>query len=371
MKVKSYFAESVEAAVSLARLEMGPEAMLLSSKRTFPESRHLGEYEVVFANAAPELSAGRELSGGAGVPSPVVDRLVVEVADLKKQLERTASIFHRAGSFSTATISAGPELLRLFSSLVASGLEPEIAHNLVESARHSGNAAGRDLAVFVRSELQKLVLTDDADPAVEKKPRVMALVGPPGAGKTTTLVKLAVVRGLALHKQVHLISTDTYRIGGADQLRTFAAVLGIGFDIADGKAALSQTLETKRHCGLILIDTPGFDLSHQDLLAEAAETITSDSQIETHLVLPASGRAESLRKLTSAYELFRPAKVIFTKLDEADMYGVLISHALWSRLPISFLTNGQSIPEDLRPANAAEIAGLVLGGRPEAVAAAA
>ena len=262
-----------------------------------------------------------------------------------------------------------PNCWQLFSSLVASGLEPEIAHNLVDSARHAGNPAGRELALFVRSELQKLIMTECGEAAAE--PRVIALVGPPGAGKTTTLVKLAVARGLALHKRVHLISIDTYRIGGADQLRSFATVLGVGFDAVEGKTGIGDILETNRQSALILIDTPGLDLRHQDLLAEVAEAITSNPRIDTHLVLPASGRAESLRKLSAAYESFRPDKIIFTKLDETDTYGALISHTLWSRKPISFLTNGQSIPEDLRPANAAEIADLVLGGLPGAAAAAA
>jgi flagellar biosynthesis protein FlhF len=369
MRLKSYFADSVEAAVSLARLELGPDAMLMNSQRNTTQSGQGEEYEVVFATTDPAL-AGRELRG-AGISTPVVDRLALEVADLKRQLERTASIFHRAASFPSPEATGGPEFFHWFSALVAAGLEPGIAHNLLSSVRQAGETSGHELDARVREALQKLVVTDSSGGAEETKPKVMALAGPPGAGKTTTLVKLALARGLALHKRVHLVSTDAYRIGGSDQLRTFAAVLGVSFEVADGEAALQQTLEAFRHCDLILIDTPGLDSRHQDLIRDSAEAIAAHPGIDTHLVLPASARSGSLRRLALAYEPYQADKLIFTKLDEAEGFGNLMNHALWSRKPISFLTDGQSIPEDLRAATPGEIADLVLDRGREAAAAAA
>ena len=263
----------------------------------------------------------------------------------------------------------GPEFFRLFSWLMSLGLEPEIASNLLTAIRQSAEPAG-DLLPLVREELRKLLIPYKASEGAAK-PWVLALVGPPGAGKTTTLIKLAVSRGLALRKRVHLVSTDAQRVGGADQLRTYAAVLGVSFEAADGKAALTQTIESHRHCDLILIDTPGFDLRHRDLIQEGADALGAQPEIETHLVLSASARSETLRRLESAYEPFRAAKLVFTKLDEAEAYGTLINHALWSRKPISFLADGQSIPEDLQAASPGAIVDLVLGRVAEEVAAAA
>jgi flagellar biosynthesis protein FlhF len=370
MKLKSYIVESVEAAVSLARLELGPEAMLVSSRRNPPEDGRGGEYEVVFASNDPEPAFARELSRVAGISAPTMDRLALEVADLKRQVERTAAIFHRAGSFPASELSDKPEFFRCFSALVASGLDAGIAHDLLSSIRHS-ETPGTELQTSVRSALEKLVTTDSANGADGTVPKVMALVGPPGAGKTTTLVKLAVTLGVALRRRVHLVSTDAHRVGGADLLRSFAAVLGVGFEVAEGKAALLRSVEAHSHCDLILIDTPGFDLRHQDLIRETGEALSAHSRIETHLVLPASIRSASLRKLALAYERFQPSRIIFTKLDEAESYGELVNHAFWSHKPISFLTDGQSIPEDLRVATPAEIAELVLGRGSEATAAAA
>jgi flagellar biosynthesis protein FlhF len=145
----------------------------------------------------------------------------------------------------------------------------------------------------------------------------------------------------------------------------------VGFELAHRTAALCESLQAHSHCDVILIDTPGFDFRHQDLMREIAKALAADPKIETHLVLPASVRATSLRKLALAYEPFQPSKTIFTKLDEADTYGALVNYAFWSRRPVSFLTDGQSIPEDLRMATPAEIADLVLGREPEARAAAA
>ena len=368
MKLKSYFAESVEAAVNTARMEMGLEAMLVSSKRTSPESRHLGEYEVVFAGGIEQAFA-KELSSVPSPASPAVDRLAVEVADLRRELERTVSGFRRAGSLAAATIGAGPDMFRMFSSLTAAGLDPEVANHVLSVVRQDGSAAASELEDSVREELRRLVLTGSPKSGIEG-PQIMVFTGPPGAGKTTTLVKLAVTRGLALRKRVHLISTDAHRIGGAEQLRSFAAVLGVSFELVEGKAALSRTLDSHRNIDLILIDTPGFDAKHGDLIREAAGNLAA-AGADTCLVLPASAGAENLRRMALLYEPFQAAQIIFTKLDEAESYGTLLSHSLWCRKPIAFLSDGQAIPEDIRPAEAREIADLILGRSTRAAAVAA
>ena len=121
-----------------------------------------------------------------------------------------------------------------------------------------------------------------------RRAAVVALVGPPGAGKTTTLVKLAARYGLTSRKPAQILSADVFRIAAADQLRSLASILGIGCDVVETPAALAQVLEEHRSKDLVFIDTPGLAQGEMEDGADLARLIASHPEIDTHLVLPAS-----------------------------------------------------------------------------------
>jgi flagellar biosynthesis protein FlhF len=189
----------------------------------------------------------------------------------------------------------------------------------------------------------------------------VALVGPPGAGKSTTLIKLAANYGIALGKSVQILSADTHRIAAADQLRTLAGILGVGCDVVETPMALARALAEHRMKDLILIDTPGLAPGDMDDSIDLAHVIASHPEMDTHLVLSAAMKPADMSRAAERFGMFRPRKLIYTHLDETARYGALISEAARRTLAISFLAAGQRIPDDLEPASRHRLVELVLG----------
>jgi flagellar biosynthesis protein FlhF len=153
---------------------------------------------------------------------------------------------------------------------------------------------------------------------------------------------------------------DVERIGGAEQLRSYAAILGTGFQIVDTPSALARTLSELDSKDLILIDTPGFGANDFDTAAEVAHALAAQPGVDIHLMLSASMRPADLARVCERFAIFEPAKLLFTRTDEAEANGAILSSAVRTGKPVSFLCGGQRIPEDIEPATVRRIMELTL-----------
>lgn len=358
MRLKSYFADTIEEAIAQARRELGADATLVNSKRSGPEARHLGAYEVVCAgDAETRYGVAERAQPGSMLAAPSVDRLSQEVTELKQQMERLALTLARS-SGGMAGIASNPELSKAFALLTSAELDADLAYELV---------GGLSLPVTgeaLRSELGAL-LNVDAELGCSGSPaRTVALVGPPGAGKTTTLVKLAFQYGISSRKPSQILTLDTYRLAAADELQAYGAILGIGCQVIETPSALAQALEEHRHKDLILIDTPGLANGDMDGFEDLAQFLSTYPGLDTHLVLPASMRTSDLKRAAQLYQIFHPHKLLFTRLDETQTFGPILSLSARMGKPVSFLSRGQRIPEDLERATREGILDLVLKAEP-------
>jgi flagellar biosynthesis protein FlhF len=363
--VKSFFAESVQSAMEHARLELGPDALLLNSREAPPEARHLGDYEVVFGACSE-----RRVSPAP----PAADGMEA----LRLRVEQICERLDRATPSAALRRSRGETIAQ---ALMEAGVEPALARETAEAAGQRAarrsvpsigaprQAGGSDARNPLLQAAEEISASFAVAPEIG---RVTALIGPPGCGKTTTLVKLAVTQGLARGRAVRLISTDTHRIGGAEQLRTYAAILGVRFEAVESTAALAQAIESAPPSALVLIDTPGYSAATlPDLGGDLVAFLGRRQDIDTHLVLTASMRVEDLYKTAGIYHACRPAKLLFTRVDETSSLAAVFCLAARLDKPVSFLSAGQSIPEDLEPATKKRIVDSLVRRLPSAMEAVA
>jgi flagellar biosynthesis protein FlhF len=336
MRLKSYFSGTVEAAMELARKELGEDALLVHSRPATPETRHLGAYEVVFGSTSS--ASGNPVNTPAEVvsaPEPSgADHVRRDLADMKREIERLAKCLTGARLFATPA----QEESELYTRLIANELDPLMAQAV---------ARGASLSEFF--EVDATLGRRGANRAV------VALVGPPGVGKTITLIKLAARYGLASRKPAQILSADVCRIAAADQLRSLAAILGIGCDVAETPQALAQAMEEHRHKDFVFIDTPGLGRYDMEDGMDLARLIATHPEIDTHLVLSASMKAADTARVIERYEIFQPRKLLFTRIDETGSFGAIINEAARRERPVSFLSTGQRIPDDLEPATKARL----------------
>jgi flagellar biosynthesis protein FlhF len=372
MRIKSYFARTPESALAMARQELGLEAVLVESRKAPPESRHLGDYEVVFAIDAPREAAA---------PPAPSEQLSMELAELKQELEGMRRTLTRTAFAPSNWPGASATLTDAYAILMANDVTSELAREVAQGAESrlpppspkearvallsravQNPPAGQKYSIE-RALVEELESRFQAEPALgrgEARPRVVALVGPPGAGKTTTLVKLAVNYGLASRRPVLLLSLDTYRVAAAEQLRSFAAILGVGVQVLETVTALAQAIEENRGKDLIFIDTPGMTAEDLTGCAGLSQFLATRPEVDTQLVLSASMKSADLHRMVDSFEVFRPQRLLFTRLDETATFGSIFNEAARTGKPLSFFATGQRIPEDLEEASKHRLSELIL-----------
>jgi flagellar biosynthesis protein FlhF len=364
MKIKSYFADSVEQAIQDARQELGTDAMLITSRRSSPETRSLGAYEVVFGLHAASNSPGMRPRSGASASELSKDLsrdLSGELQNLRAQLQEIKCTLQGARGSDPGTSEAD----ELVEELVSGDLARSIAQEIVSAAVRLRDQIARDQPPSftpLRSYAAELIskrlqfaphsLAAPHDKTATDGTPVVAFVGPPGAGKTTTLIKIAIRDYLAQRQPVRILSVDPYRVAAHEKLRSFAAIIGVTFTAVNSLPEFQAALEEARNKSVVLVDTPGYGLAEMDGAREIASCLARLALKQVHLVLPASMKRADLTRAIRGYAVFEPDYLLFTKLDETESQGAILSAALEAAKPMSFFGNGQNIPEDIEPAQA-------------------
>lgn len=411
MKIKRYMAPSMRVALDQVRAEQGPDAVILSSRRVkegieviaavdYDEALIAGaarQYSISLAAAAPaepetqtrpqtQAPAAAQPPRPAAVPRPPAQP--TRVAAAARPATRAATQGPAPAPPVPPTLAApvaAEETRRGFASMqreikdLRRLLESELAHiswndkRLREPlrARVLEDLSSMDIAPDVAATLAALTprrtnLGDASNipmalllkhlPVVDRlstvNPGVFAVVGPTGAGKTTTIAKLA-ARWTMRHgsQDLALVSTDAYRIGAREQLMTYARILGASMHSANSGQELARVLERLRSKRLVLIDTAGMGPRDVRLNEQLAALALGATRAQFLLALPAQGEGLALEEIIRAFAQVKPGACILTKVDEAASLGAVISTTLRHKLKIAYLCNGQRVPEDLHSAH--------------------
>jgi flagellar biosynthesis protein FlhF len=367
MKIKRYTAGSMRAALALVRAEQGPDAVILSSRRGDDGIEVIAavDYdEALFADAkrqrtapliaSPALDTAPISPQPAPPPAPPAARISAaarapadsgygamqhELQVMRRMLETGL-----AGMTWNDRRLREPLKARVLEELTAMDIAPDVALSLAELTPQRtslDNPSHIPLALLARH----LPIVNDPTCLAGG---ITAVVGPTGAGKTTTIAKLA-ARWCLQHgsQDLALVSTDGYRVGAREQLMTYARILGAPMHAASGAKELARVLERLKAKKLILIDTAGMGPRDVRLTEQLASLKYGAARARVLLALPAQAEGQTLDEIVCAFVRVKPAACILTKVDEAASLGAALSTVLRHKLKIAYVCNGQRIPEDL------------------------
>ena len=233
----------------------------------------------------------------------------------------------------------------------------ELMEDLPAEALHDRDEVKKNMVAKMKQEL----LVSGPLTLVPGRPAIAAFVGPTGVGKTTTIAKLAALHAMEMNKKVALVSIDTYRIAAVEQLRIYATIMNLPFQAVSTPEEFKRTLARFADADLILIDTAGRSQRDRARIEEMKPFLRQVEGIEIYLVMSSTHREDTLLATSSQFDLLAVDRIIFTKLDENATYGTILNHLAQIKRPLSYLTTGQKVPEDIEVATKERVISLVLG----------
>jgi len=257
------------------------------------------------------------------------------------------------------------ELFHLYTDMIDAEVEDDLSRDLIFQLKEKFDADELKDAQIAREKLTEMVEAEIrcADPisTVPGQRQVVALVGATGVGKTTTIAKLAANLRLREGVKMGLVTVDTYRIAAVEQLRTYAEIIDLPMKVVTSPPEMRRALDELSGLDLVLIDTAGRSPRDELQIQELKSLLTVANVDEVHLVLNMTASLKTLQVTVEKFSAVNTTSLIMTKLDEAVGMGTLLSVSQKIDLPISYLTTGQDVPDDIETAKAGRIARLVLG----------
>lgn len=396
MDVKTYRAATMHEALRIVRRDLGPDAAVLHTRevRSGLLLGWLGGRRQIEVTASAEVNVPSRLPPGRAVEQAAVAvhgstgygspsaRVAADTAghgpqdqpelshEVQGQLANLQSMVQELSRRARGNDRRDlPEqLFRLFAELLDADLSEDLARELVERIRCEAPGAEWADPVLAKARIARMIEADIriAGPVsvVPGQRRLVALVGPTGVGKTTTIAKLAANYRLKEKRRVGLITVDTYRIAAVEQLRTYAEIIDLPMQVVSTPREMREAVRQMGDLDLILMDTAGRSPRDEVRIQELKAFLTEAGADEVHLVLSAVASGRTLEQTAERFAAVGTTALVLTKLDEATTLGNVFPVLRSSKLPLSYVTNGQNVPDDIETADAHRLARLILAMEP-------
>jgi len=387
MIIKKYVASSMKEALSKIGKELGKDAVIISQRSIRkPGIKGLFSHKVVEITAAVESKSNdlhwsdKEISSKNVLPVDIVKN---DELELRQEVETMKSLIN--SYFSTESNNSINEKIKLDNkNNEESESQQEKTNKANNSEIYFKEAKERLRALDISKDIvEELIETIKINKQVSSIDEIMdgikeglgttikidsseingtvALVGPTGVGKTTTIAKLAGELALVKKKKIGLITVDTYRIGAVEQLKTYADIMNIDFKVVFSLAEMEEAINSMKDCDVILLDTTGRSSKNTMQVLELKAFLDRAHVDNAYLVVSATTKSGDMDIIANGFSNIKYKGLIITKLDETSTYGSILNICRRTEVPIKFITVGQNVPDDIRVPLEEEIIKLVLG----------
>jgi len=386
MKIKKYEVYDMKEAMALIKKELGPDAVILSTRKIVKNgSFGLFSRPMIEVTAAVDYTAKREVkkTKESYIPTPEkntdengdfskitevinslglnkFEMLLNDMNEIKKQISEMKTAISE-----NIALDLPKSLQEIYNIMIKNEVDDVLTYKFLKKIenRISDNSTPLQIKNIASQLFGDLIPTEKSYFSTLKK-KVLALVGPTGVGKTTTVAKIAANLALKLQKSVALISIDTFRIGAVEQLKSYAEIIDVPLRVASSPTELNEIILDFEDYEYILLDTMGRSQYDTAQIDDLKNFLTINPLINVALVLSMSSNHSELGDTFNRYSKLSPDYLVFTKLDETRYFGSLASLPILKKVPILLMTNGQNVPEDMEIPDGKKIAKFIFNEIP-------